>query len=138
VVAPALTVVGIDKPLGGSGMADDEHFPDNDGSPDHELLRIEAVGDRTGATVIVVGHLDEESSRRLLDAVERVLATRPPAIAIDASGLTFVNSSGLAALLRARHAVMTEAGLPFRIVDPSPALRHTAQLAGFEKLLGDG
>jgi anti-anti-sigma factor len=133
-----MTVVGIDRPLGGSGMADDEHFPDSDDFPDHELLRIETVGDRTGATVIVVGHLDEESSGRLLDAVERVLATRPPAIAIDASGLTFVNSSGLAALLRARHAVMTEAGLAFRIVDPSPALRHTAELAGFEQLLGDG
>lgn len=112
-------------------MADDEDFPD------HELLRIEAVGDRTGATVIVVGHLDEEGSGRLLDAIERVLATRPRAIAIDASGLTFVNSSGLAALLRARHAVKTEAGLAFRIVDPSPALRHTAELAGFERLLGD-
>ena len=112
-------------------MADDEDFPD------HELLRIEAVRDRTEATVIVVGHLDEASSRRLLDSVEKVLATRPRSIAIDASGLTFVNSSGLAALLRARHAVMTEAGLAFRIVDPSPALRRTAELAGFEKLLGD-
>ena len=50
--------------------------------PDNELLRIEAVGDRTGATVIVVGHLDEEGSGRLLDAIERVLATRPRAIAI--------------------------------------------------------
>jgi anti-anti-sigma factor len=112
-------------------MADDESSSDN------ELLRIEAVGDRTEATVIVVGHLDEGSSRRLLDAVEGVLATRPRAIAIDASGLTFVNSSGLAALLRARHAVKTEAGLAFRIVDPSPALRHTAEAAGFERLLGD-
>jgi hypothetical protein len=33
---------------------------------------------------------------------------------------------------------MTEAGLAFRIVDPSPALRRAAELAGFEKLLGDG
>jgi anti-anti-sigma factor len=118
-------------------MADNEDLPDNEDFPDPELLRIEVVGDRTGATIIVVGHLDEASSGRLPDAVESALATRPRAIAIDASGLTFVNSSGLAALLRARHAVRTQAGLAFRIVDPSPALRHTAELAGFEKLLGD-
>ncbi|HKA85676.1 MAG TPA: STAS domain-containing protein [Acidimicrobiales bacterium] len=117
-------------------MAGDEDLPDSEDFPDTGLLRVEAVGDRTGATVIAVGHLDEGSSGLLLDAVERVLATRPRAIAIDASGLTFVNSSGLAALLRARHAVMTEAGLAFRIVDPSPALRRTAELAGFERLLG--
>jgi hypothetical protein len=34
--------------------------------------------------------------------------------------------------------VVTEAGLAFRIVDPSLALRRTTDLAGFSELLDEG
>jgi anti-anti-sigma regulatory factor len=47
-----------------------------------------------------------------------------------------VDSSGLAALLRARHAV-TEAGVAFRFRRPSPALRRAVELSGFQALLAD-
>jgi anti-anti-sigma factor len=110
-------------------LADDEE------SSGTELLRVVLLRNGTEATVIVVGHLDAESSGRFRDRVEGLLATRPGSIAIDASGMTFVDSSGLAALLRARHAVTTEAGGRFRVIDPSPALRHVAELTGFQNLL---
>jgi anti-sigma B factor antagonist len=100
-----------------------------------ELLRVVVLRDGTEATVIVVGHLGASSSGRFRDRVEELLATRPGSIAIDASGVTFADSSGLAALLRARHAVTTGAGRGFRIIDPSPALRHVAELTGFQTLL---
>jgi anti-anti-sigma factor len=54
---------------------------------------------------------------------------------IDASGLAFVDSGGLAELLSVRHAVATEAGLAFRILDPSPALRRVVEMTGFQRLL---
>ena len=112
-------------------MADDE---DSSGT---ELLRIEVIRHGTDVTVIVVGHLDVRGSARLRDRVETLLATRPGSIAIDASGLTFVDSAGLAALLRVRHAVTREAGAAFRIVDPSPVLRRVVELTGFQELLAD-
>jgi anti-anti-sigma factor len=67
-----------------------------------ELLRVVILRDGTKATVIVVGHLDVRTSGRFRDRIEGPLATRPGSIAIDASGLTFVDSAGLAALVRAR------------------------------------
>ena len=112
-------------------MADNEDFSDS------EPLRVETVRGRTDVTIIVIGYLDAATSRRLRECVEEVLAERPPSIAIDAGRLTFIDSSGLGALLSARHAVMTEAGLAFRIVDPSPALQRVAEFAGFNELLGD-
>jgi anti-anti-sigma factor len=109
-------------------MANVEEFSDT------ERLRVVVLRDGTEATVIVVGHFDVRSSG-LRDRAEELLATRPRSIAIDASGLTFVDSWGLAELLRARHAVTTEAGRSFRIIHPSTALRHAAELAGFQALL---
>ena len=120
-------------------MADDQDQPSEaavvEVRSSVELLRLVVIRDQADVTVFLVGHLDVSSGRRLRDRVEDVLATRPGSITIDASDLTFVDSSGLAALLSARHAVMTEAGVAFRIVDPSPALQRVAGVTGFEKLL---
>jgi hypothetical protein len=43
----------------------------------------------------------------------------------------------MAALLSARHAVITEAGLAFRAIDPSPALLRVVEMTGFQKLLSE-
>jgi hypothetical protein len=42
----------------------------------------------------------------------------------------------MAGLLRVRHAVI-DAGVTFGLSGASPALRHVAELAGFEALLPD-
>jgi anti-sigma B factor antagonist len=110
-------------------MAGDEDFSDI------EPLRIEAIRHRTEVTIIVDGHLDAATSPRFRESVKEVLASRPRSMAIDASRVTFVDSSGLGALLSARHAVRTEAGLAFRVIDPSPALLHVVEMAGFMELL---
>ena len=64
----------------------------------------------------------------------RALAAGPMSVTVDASGLEFIDSSGLMALLRARDAVV-EAGADLRISDPSPALRRIVELAGVEDLM---
>jgi anti-anti-sigma factor len=110
-------------------MADDQDFSDT------EPLRIEAIRHRTEVTIIVDGYLDVATSPRFRESVKEVLATRPRSMAIDASRMRFVDSSGLGALLSARHAVRTEAGLAFRVIDPSPALLRVVEIAGFMELL---
>jgi anti-anti-sigma factor len=99
-----------------------------------ESLDVETRQGRTEATVTVAGSLDQQSSASFRACVNEAVGTRPASVAIDAHGLTFVDEAGLAALLRARHAA-TEAGAAFRVSDASPALRHVAELAGFEALL---
>jgi len=66
--------------------------------------------------------------------VSAVLAPHPSSISVDAWGLTFIDSSGLLALLRARDAA-AEAGGAFRVFRPSPAVRRVAELTGVEGLL---
>lgn len=100
-----------------------------------DLLRLVVVRDGAEVTVFVEGHLDVASGRRLRDRVDDLLVTRPASVTIDVSGVTFVDSSGFAALLSARHAVMTEAGIALRLANPSPALQKVAAMSGFEKLL---
>jgi anti-sigma B factor antagonist len=99
-------------------------------------LDIETRQGRTKATVTLEGSLDQRSSASFRECVDEALSARPTFVVVDAGGLTFVDASGLAALVRARHAA-SEAGVAFRVSDASPALRHVAEVAGFEALLPD-
>jgi anti-anti-sigma factor len=101
-----------------------------------ELLHVEVRDDGTEVTVIVEGSLDSSSSEQFRACVVEALGRRPGSIAVGARGLTYVDSSGLAALLRARHAAI-EAGVAFRLSDVSSALRLAAEVAGFQALLPD-
>ena len=68
--------------------------------------------------------------------VSEAVDARPVAITVEAHGLTFIDSSGLMALARARDAA-TEAGVAFRVREPSPEVRRIAELCGLEDLLSD-
>ena len=101
-----------------------------------ELLRIEVRYQGSDATIVVEGALDTTGVERFVASVVDVVATYPASIAVDANGLTFIDSSGLTALLRSRAAAGT-AGVGFRISERSPALRRATEVAGIEDLLTD-
>ncbi len=98
-----------------------------------ELLYI-GVSYDDSATIVLVGEFDLTGTASFWSHVSEALATHPVSIVVEARGLTFIDSSGVAALLRARDAAV-EAGVPFRVCDPSPALRRIAELMGLETLL---
>jgi anti-anti-sigma factor len=82
------------------------------------------------------------SSRTSFDAApwrrrwSAALETHPRSLTVDAHGLTFIDSSGLKALLNAR-AAATDAAVAFRVSEPSPWLRRIAEITGLEGLLTD-
>lgn len=100
-----------------------------------DLLYVETNYD-DGATIVVVGEFDLTGTAPFWAAVSEALATHPPSITVEARGLTFIDSSGLAALVRAREAA-AEAGVAFGIREPSPELRRIAELTGLMGLLSD-
>ena len=114
------------------------------GAEDAELWQAESLGVvvlRAGdvgdvVTIVVTGPLDRSGAERLCSCVMEALGKRPAMLAVDASDLTFVDSSGMAGLLRVRHAAI-DAGVAFGLSGASPALRHLAELVGFEALLPD-
>ena len=101
-----------------------------------EPLRIEA--EYLGSEVIVVleGEFDMTSTTQFWTHIRQAFVTSATSITIDARGVTFIDSTGLGALLRAR-AEADERGVAFRFSDPSPMLRRVAQVAGIEDLLPD-
>jgi anti-anti-sigma factor len=99
-----------------------------------DVLYVEAKSDGTKATVILVGEFDMTGTERFWGTVDEVLAARPTSIVLQARGLTFIDSSGLMALMRARDAA-TAAGVAFSIDQPSAALRRIAELSGLGDLL---
>jgi anti-anti-sigma regulatory factor len=58
-------------------------------------------------------------ARRPRTCVDEALGARPTFVVVDARGLSFVDASGLAALVRARHA--SEAGVAFRVSEEEAA-----------------
>jgi anti-sigma B factor antagonist len=104
-----------------------------DPSP-RDVLYVEAKHDGAEAIIILVGEFDMSGVDLFWGAVSEVLGTRPRSVAVEARGLTFIDSSGLMALARARDAT-TEAGATFRVREPSPALRRIVELCGLKDLL---
>jgi anti-sigma B factor antagonist len=104
-----------------------------DPSP-RDVLYVEAKHDGTEAAIVLVGEFDMTGVDLFWGAVSEVLRTCPRSVAVEARGLTFVDSSGLMALVRARDAA-AEAGATFRVREPSLVLRRIAELCGLEDLL---
>jgi anti-sigma B factor antagonist len=107
-----------------------------DPSP-RDVLYVEAKYDDTEAAIILVGEFDMTGTELFWGAVSEVLGTRPVTVTVEARELTFIDSSGLAALARAREAA-SEAGVALGIREPSPALRRIVEIFGLESLLLDG
>jgi anti-sigma B factor antagonist len=106
----------------------------DDDEPFEEPLRIEAKHESSEATIVLKGEFDMTGTALFWSHVSQALAMRPATIVVEARSLTFIDSSGLAALVRARDAA-AGAGVAFGIREPSPALRRIVELMGLEDLL---
>jgi anti-anti-sigma factor len=99
-----------------------------------DVLYVEAKTEGTKATIILVGEFDMTGTERFWGTVDEVLAARPKSVVLQAHCLTFIDSSGLMALVRARDAA-NAAGVAFGIDQPSLALRRIAEISGLGDLL---
>jgi anti-anti-sigma factor len=117
---------------------------DDWGSSQAAQLRVAASQEGAEAVITLEGELDHSTAKgfvacvlEVLDtkpSVDDVLAPRPKSVVVQARSLTFIDSSGLMALMRARDAA-TAAGMAFRIDQPSLALRRIAEISGLGDLL---
>ena len=99
-----------------------------------DVPQVEARYDDTEATILLDGEFDMTGVARFWGYLSAALAPHPLSITVDASGLEFIDSSGLMALVRARDAAV-EAGVAFRVRAPSPLLRRIAEFCGVADLL---
>jgi anti-anti-sigma factor len=99
------------------------------------LFHAEAMGDDIDPVIVVEGELDASGTDWFGACVAAALQRHPTSIAIDARGLSFMDSSGLRSMLIAR-AAAEEAGVPFSI-QPSPAVRRMVERTGLKNRLLD-
>lgn len=87
--------------------------------------------DRDGDTVTVAlhGEVDVATVGQVRQVLTDAIATRPASVVVDLSGLSFIDSTGLGALVfgfqRAR-----DARIPFRLARPSVGVRQILVVSG--------
>jgi len=91
--------------------------------------------ERDGVQLLEVsGELDLNSVPILGEALAAAADRSTPHVCLDLSGLQFIDSSGLAAVIRA-HVSMAEAGGALTIVAPAGIVRRTLQVSGLLGML---
>jgi anti-anti-sigma factor len=75
--------------------------------------------------VEAVGEIDLATADALERAIAELVSLGAPEVVVDASGVSFIDSSGLAVLVRAARGER-----PFRLRRPSPAVAELLVMAG--------
>lgn len=97
-----------------------------DGRPQLEL-HDEASGDRH--VLVLSGELDLASSPTLDEALRGICTDGTEALTVDLSGLTFMDSTGLRVLLRAKE-LCERHGCEFLVIAGPPQIQRLFEVAG--------
>ncbi len=94
-----------------------------------ELVHLDGTG-----VLMVRGEVDMASAGHLTSAMQRAVSLGVP-VAVDLSGVSFMDSSGLHALVRARTAA--RGVCPFVVRNPTAQVRRLLAITGLDYLLHD-
>jgi anti-sigma B factor antagonist len=98
-------------------------------------MELETITAGGGATVVSpYGRLNMVSAPRLRDHLESLAGSGRHQLVVDLSGTTFVDSSGLGALVGGLKAARRVGG-DLRVANPTPAVRATMELTNLDRLL---
>ena len=100
---------------------------------DKAPLEIQQADEPRGLTVRIAGHVDMRAAEALGDRLMPICAKRPPLVVLDLSGVTFIGSMGLGALVTFRKAVIRCAG-SLRLAAVPPPIWDIIVHARLEKM----
>ena len=101
------------------------------GTPITELISVTPSGN---GRVAVSGEVDCSTAPRLTACVEAVLASGPAELVVDLTGVSFLDSAGLHALVSA-HTAAGRLGVPMRVLVATRAVLRPIQVTGLEHVL---
>jgi anti-anti-sigma factor len=81
----------------------------------------------------VSGDIGVGTAAQIVEVVDAMLERRPPAVVLDLSGVTFLSSAGLAALVDLHRRAAPETG--FRVVARLPVVLRPLEISGLTELL---
>ncbi len=99
--------------------------------PAGQAASVASVREENGTPVVwLSGELDLTSTGQFAAAIDTALGSDPGRLTLDASGVTFMDSSGIVLLISAAQRVQE-----LRVRDPSPIVRRLIELTGLTKVL---
>ena len=106
--------------------------------PEGPDLEVTVARDGDIVVVTVVGEIDLVTSTRLNRELDSTLDHDPPParLRIDLEQVTFMDTIGIAVLLKARRRAL-EAGARFSVISTSPAIGRLFEITGLTSLLAD-
>lgn len=98
-------------------------------------MSVTCSGEGRALTLAVSGEVDHHGAKRIMDELEcHVAAALPNMLTLDLGGVTFMDSSGIAVLLRA-HRRLRELGGTLSVTGTPPQAARVLRAAGLEKLI---
>lgn len=95
------------------------------------------MGDGT-AVVTITGEIDFTNADEVAAGIDRAVSEwQPPALRIDLAAASFIDSTGLGALI-AGYQTVAESGAAFRVVNASAAFLRVLTVAGLAEVFGTG
>jgi len=93
-----------------------------------DIVRTEVSG---RPTLLVYGEIDVMSAPKLHEALSLVIREEPRILQVDLANVTFIDSTGLSALVVA-HRQLEEAGGELRLVSVPPKVHRVFELVGLD------
>jgi len=88
-----------------------------------------------GLVITLTGEIDHHGARTMLDQLEEAVGTRlPRRLTLDLSGVTFMDSSGIALLLRTQRQ-MEQLGGTLRVISIPTQARRVLDAAGLGRFI---
>ena len=99
--------------------------------PADQAADVASVREENGTPVVYLsGELDLTSAAQFSTAIDAALGSEPGRLVLDASGLKFMDSSGIVLLVSATQRVQE-----VQVRDPSPIVRRLIELTGLSNVL---
>jgi anti-anti-sigma factor len=86
--------------------------------------------------VSVFGELDQATAPQLSETLQRVIDGGVGAVLVDLSDCEFIDSTGLAVLVRAREEITAADARDFAICCPNSQVRRLLEITGIEAAMG--
>jgi anti-anti-sigma factor len=99
-------------------------------------LEVYAVFEGDVATVTIVGEIDLVTSTRLNRELDAVLDARPARLRLDLAAVAFMDTSGIAILLKARRRALAQ-GARFAVISTSRVIQRLLEITGLASLMAD-
>ena len=99
-------------------------------------MKIDIKYENDKAVAYLCGEIDHHSAKEIRSQLDSYIITAQPEIfAIDMSGISFMDSSGIGLIL-GRSRLLQECGGRLEILNPQPYIKRVLRLAGIDVKLG--